>query len=97
MHIEIVKCGENGFQVRGVDAEGRTIRMFTYPKIEVARRAASAWTVAYGLDPREKERLAREQYERDRELLVATPERRAELEFERKAKFGREVLGAHGN
>jgi hypothetical protein len=48
MHIEILKHPKKGFQVRVVDAEGQTIRMFTYPTIESARRAATAWTVAYG-------------------------------------------------
>jgi len=48
MHIEILKHPIRGFQVRVVDAEGRTVRMFTYPTIESARRAARAWTVAYG-------------------------------------------------
>jgi hypothetical protein len=32
-------------------ANGRTVRMFTYPTIESARRAAQAWTVAYGNCP----------------------------------------------
>jgi len=48
MHIEILKHPIKGFQVRVVDAEGRTVRMFTYQAIESARRAATAWTVAYG-------------------------------------------------
>jgi len=48
MHIEILKHPIKDFQVRVVDAEGRTVRMFTYPTIESARRAATAWTVAYG-------------------------------------------------
>ena len=47
MHIEILKHPIKGFQVRVVDAEGKTLRMFTYPTIESARRAAAAWTVAY--------------------------------------------------
>ena len=47
MHIEIVRIEGKRFQVRVVDADGRTLRMFTYPTIESARRAASAWTVAY--------------------------------------------------
>jgi len=46
MRIEILK--HKGFQVRVVDAKGQTIRMFRYPTIEAARRAAAAWTVAYG-------------------------------------------------
>jgi hypothetical protein len=45
MHIEIVK------QVRVIGPDGRTIRMFTYPTIEAARRAARAWTGAYGNCP----------------------------------------------
>ena len=50
MHIEILKDKDvvKGFQVRVVDADGRTVRTFTYPTIESARRAARAWTVAYG-------------------------------------------------
>jgi hypothetical protein len=40
-----------GFQVRVVDVEGRTLQMFTYQTIEGARRAARAWTVAYGNCP----------------------------------------------
>jgi len=47
MHIEILKHPNKGFQVLVVDSEGRTIRTFTYPTIESARRAATAWTVAY--------------------------------------------------
>jgi hypothetical protein len=51
MHIEIVKhpmkCPIKGFDVRVFDANGRLIRLFTYPTIESARRAAKAWTVAY--------------------------------------------------
>jgi hypothetical protein len=42
-----------GFQVRVVDADGRIVRTFTYPTIEAARRAARAWTVAYGNCPTE--------------------------------------------
>jgi hypothetical protein len=48
MHIGILKHPIKDFQVRVVDAEGRTVRMFTYPTIESARRAATAWTVGYG-------------------------------------------------
>jgi hypothetical protein len=48
MHIEIVKDRIRGFQVRVVDANGRLVRMFIYATIESARRAAKAWTVAYG-------------------------------------------------
>jgi hypothetical protein len=47
MHIEILKHPINGTQVRVVDAGGRTLRMFTYPTIECARRTAAAWAVAY--------------------------------------------------
>jgi hypothetical protein len=50
MHIEISKA-INGFQVRVVDADGHIVRTFTYPTIEGARRAARAWTVAYGNCP----------------------------------------------
>ena len=48
MHIEILKHPIKGFQVRVVDTKRRLVRMFTYPRIESARRAAKAWTVAYG-------------------------------------------------
>ena len=49
MHIDILKDVIKGcFRVRVVDANGRTVRMFTYPTIESARRAAQAWTGAYG-------------------------------------------------
>ena len=48
MYIEILKDPIKGFQVRVVDSAGRTVRIFTYPTIECARRAAAAWTVAYG-------------------------------------------------
>jgi hypothetical protein len=51
MHIELQKDAIKGFQVRVVDADGRTVRKFTYPTIESARRAARAWTVAYGNCP----------------------------------------------
>ena len=55
MHIEIVKHPIKGpikgYEVRVVDANGRLIRMFTYPTIESARRAAKAWTAAYGNCP----------------------------------------------
>ena len=51
MHIEILKDRTKGFQVRVVDANGRLIRMFIYATIESARRAAKAWTVAYGNCP----------------------------------------------
>jgi hypothetical protein len=55
MHIEIVKhpikCPIEGFDVRVFDDNGRLIRMFIYATIESARRAAKAWTVAYGNCP----------------------------------------------
>jgi hypothetical protein len=51
MHIEIVKDAVKGFQVRVVNADGHTGRTFTYPTIDSARRAARAWTVAYGNCP----------------------------------------------
>jgi hypothetical protein len=47
MHIEISKDAVKGFRVHVVDADRRTVRTFTYPTIEGARRAARAWTVAY--------------------------------------------------
>jgi hypothetical protein len=51
MHIEILKDRTRGFQVRVVDVERRTLRVFTYPTVESARRAARAWTGAYGSCP----------------------------------------------
>jgi hypothetical protein len=51
MHIEILAHKPTGYEVRVVDADGRTIRMFTYSTLESARRAARAWTVAYGNCP----------------------------------------------
>jgi hypothetical protein len=51
MHIEILAHKPTGYEVRVVDADGRTIRMFTYSTIENARKAARAWTAAYGNCP----------------------------------------------
>jgi hypothetical protein len=51
MHIEILKDGIKGFRIRVVGADGLTLRTFTYPTIESARRAARAWMVAYGNCP----------------------------------------------
>jgi hypothetical protein len=51
MHIEILKGDLKGFRVRVVDAAGQTVRTFSYSTIESARRAARAWTVAYGNCP----------------------------------------------
>jgi hypothetical protein len=48
MHIEILEDVVKGFRVRVVDADGLTLRTFTYPTIESARRAERTWTVAYG-------------------------------------------------
>jgi hypothetical protein len=48
MHIEILKHASRGFQIRVVDAEGRTVAMLAYPTIDMARGAARSWTVAYG-------------------------------------------------
>jgi hypothetical protein len=55
MHIEIlkhpIKGPIKGYEVRVVDDNGRLVRTFTYATIESARRAAKAWTVAYGNCP----------------------------------------------
>jgi hypothetical protein len=70
---------------------------FESPAQEAARLASLARTesqfeaVRKGKDLREKTRRLQELQARDRELLTASPERRAELELERKASFGREV------
>jgi hypothetical protein len=47
MHIENLAHKRTGYDVRVVDTNGRTVRMFTYPTIESTRRAAKAWTAAY--------------------------------------------------
>jgi hypothetical protein len=51
MDIEILERTSTGYEVRVVTTNGRTIRVFTYPTIESARKAAAAWTVAYGNCP----------------------------------------------
>jgi hypothetical protein len=51
MHIEILAHKPTGYEVRVVDADGRTVRMFTYSTLESARKAARAWTAAYGNCP----------------------------------------------
>ena len=51
MHIEIVPYKSTGYEVRVVDADGHTVRMYTYSTLESARKAASAWTAAYGNCP----------------------------------------------
>ena len=45
-HIEILDSID-GFQVRVVNDDGSTVRRFTYQRVDDARKAASAWTVAY--------------------------------------------------
>jgi hypothetical protein len=51
MHIEILAHKPTGYEVRIVDADGRTVRTFIYPSIQSARKAARAWTAAYGNCP----------------------------------------------
>jgi hypothetical protein len=51
MHIEILAHKPTGYEVRVVNAGGRTIRMFIYSTLESARKAARAWTAAYGECP----------------------------------------------
>jgi hypothetical protein len=41
MYVEIARSTVTGFQVRVMDPAGRMTRMFTYPTIDHARRAAS--------------------------------------------------------
>jgi hypothetical protein len=48
MHIEILAHKSTGYEVRVVGPDGHTIRTFAYRTIEAARRAARAWTGAYG-------------------------------------------------
>jgi hypothetical protein len=57
-HIEILESIE-GFQVRVMSTDGRTIRRFTYRTVEDARKAASAWRVAHnGCEVRDMTRRA---------------------------------------
>jgi len=51
MRIEIVERTTKSYEVRIIDPEGRTLRSFTYPTIDSARKAARAWTAAYGNCP----------------------------------------------
>ena len=51
MQIEILAHKPTGYEVRVVDAGERTVRVFIYPSIQGARKAARAWTAAYGNCP----------------------------------------------
>jgi hypothetical protein len=51
MRIEILERSVKSYEVRVVDDDGRTVRTFTYPTIQSARKAARAWTAAYGNCP----------------------------------------------
>jgi hypothetical protein len=58
MYIELLEDVVKGFRVRVVDADGLTLRTFTYPTIESARRAREGvdsqgpWPAAgVGFDP----------------------------------------------
>jgi hypothetical protein len=44
MHIEIVKHPIKGIEVVVVDFDGRASRTFSYPTLEIARKAAKTWT-----------------------------------------------------
>jgi hypothetical protein len=48
LHLEILMHPLRGFQVRVVDPDGRTFKVFSYPTIESARMGAEALTVKYG-------------------------------------------------
>jgi hypothetical protein len=48
MHIEIVKHLIKGIEVVVVDFDGRASRTFSYPTLEIARKAAKTWTAAHG-------------------------------------------------
>jgi hypothetical protein len=43
MYVEMARSTVTGFQVRVMDPASRMTRMFTYPTIDHARRAASEW------------------------------------------------------
>ena len=47
MRIEILDRTTKSYEVRVIDHAGRTLRSFTYPTIEGARKAARAWTAAH--------------------------------------------------
>jgi hypothetical protein len=47
MKILIVDLSDH-VEVRVIDDQGMTIRKFTYRDLLAARRAAEAWSVAYG-------------------------------------------------
>ena len=51
MRIEILARSVKEYVVRVVDADGRIVRAFNYPTIQSARKAARAWTAAYGNCP----------------------------------------------
>jgi hypothetical protein len=51
MRIEILERTTKSYAVRVIDPAGRTLRTFTYPTIDSARKAARAWTSAYGNCP----------------------------------------------
>jgi hypothetical protein len=47
--MKIVIVGTNAvFEVRVIDDHGLTKRKFTYSDVQHARRAAAAWSTAYG-------------------------------------------------
>jgi hypothetical protein len=50
--MKIVIVGtDREFEVRVIDDQGLTIRKFTYRDLQQARRAAAAWSTAYGNCP----------------------------------------------
>jgi hypothetical protein len=50
MKIVIVSTNQV-FEVQVLDDQDRTIRKFTYLSVQQARRAAAAWSTAYGNCP----------------------------------------------
>ena len=50
MKIVIVSA-DGAFEVRVIDDQGLTTRRFTYGNLQQARRAAAAWSTAYGNCP----------------------------------------------
>ena len=56
MKIVIIRTPDN-YEVRVINEHGLTTRVFTYRDLQAARRAAAAWSTAYGnceiVDPAE--------------------------------------------
>lgn len=44
----VIVGGDRMFEVRVINDQGLTMRKFTYTDVQQARRAADAWSAAYG-------------------------------------------------